>query len=153
MGGTIYCNKLGFKKFFPCSSEIQEKTGASLRYFIEIIGLPTSIYSDNHNNFKEGLFKNILRKFGLWSSLTEPHYPWQNRAEYSIREVKTQACQLMQQTQNTIRPWSFFYEYSVYILYLCENGCFDLKGRTPYEVVTNYTPNISEYTTFSWSQW
>ena len=32
-------------------------------------------------------------------------------------------------------------------------GRFELKGRTPYEVVTNYTPDISECVTFSWYQW
>ena len=95
MGGTIYCNKLCFKKFFPCSSKTQEQTGASLCYFIEIIGLPTAIHSDHHNNSKEGLFKRFLRKFGPWSSFTEPHSPWQNQAEYSVVELKRQARQLM----------------------------------------------------------
>jgi hypothetical protein len=30
---------------------------------------------------------------------------------------------------------------------------FELGGRTPYEHVMNYTPDISEYTTFKWYQW
>ena len=34
MGGMIYRNKLGFKKFFPCYSETQEQSGSSLRYFV-----------------------------------------------------------------------------------------------------------------------
>ena len=59
----------------------------------------------------------------------------------------------MQHTQNPIKLWCFLYEYSADIMSLCATGRFDLKGRTPYEVVTNYTPDISEYTTFSWFQW
>ena len=59
----------------------------------------------------------------------------------------------MQQTQTTIRLWCLCYEYSADILSLCATGRFDLKGRTTYDVVTNYTPSIYEYTTFSWFQW
>ena len=73
MGGTIYCNKRGFKKFFPCSSETQNQNVSSLRSFIGLIRLPTAIHSDNHNNFKEGLLKRLLRKILPWSSFTEPH--------------------------------------------------------------------------------
>ena len=65
IGGTLYTNKLGFKKFFPCTNETSKETGHSLRMFIEFVGLPFSLHSDNHSNFKEGLFKRLLRKFGV----------------------------------------------------------------------------------------
>ena len=65
IGGMLYCNKLGYKKFFPCTSETQEETSHSLRSFIEIVGLPASLHSDNHNNLREGLFKKTLSKFGI----------------------------------------------------------------------------------------
>ena len=60
IGGMLYCNKLGFKKFFPCTSETQDETSHSLRSFIEIIGLPTSLHSDNHNILMTGKFKRTL---------------------------------------------------------------------------------------------
>ena len=47
MGGMLYCNKLGYKKFFPCTSETQQETSHSLRSFIEIVDLPASLHSDN----------------------------------------------------------------------------------------------------------
>ena len=100
IGGILYTNKLGFKKFFPASSERGEETGRSIRSFIEMVGLPYSIHSDNHNNFKEGLFKRLLRKFGIYQTFTEPHSPWQNRAEPAIGEVKAYARRLMQTTVN-----------------------------------------------------
>ena len=40
IGGTLYTNKLGFKKFFPCSTETSQETGSTLRNLIEIIGPP-----------------------------------------------------------------------------------------------------------------
>ena len=76
IGGTLYTNKLGFKKFFPCTNETSEETGSTLRSFIELVGLPASLHSDNHGNFKEGLFKRLLRRFGILSTYTEPYSPW-----------------------------------------------------------------------------
>ena len=153
IGGVVYTNKLGFKKFFPCSTETGEETGRTIRSFIEFVGLPYSIHSDNHGNFKEGLFKKILRKFGIFQTFTEPHSPWQNRAEAAIGEVKTYARRSMQRTNTPIRLWCFCYEYSADLLSLLASGRFDLQGRTAYEAVMHYTPDISEYVSYTWFQW
>ena len=75
MGGMFFCNKLGYKKFFPCTSETQEEYSHSLRSFIEILRLPESFHPDNHNNLREELFKKTLSKFGIWSTFTEPRFP------------------------------------------------------------------------------
>ena len=153
IGGTLYTNKLGFKNFFPCSNETSGETGHTLKSFIELVGLPPSLHSDNHSNFKEGLFKQLLRKFGIGATYTEPHSPWQNRAEYAIGEVKAHARKLMQSTNTPVRLWCFCYEYCADILSLCATGRFDLQGRKPYETVMNYTPDISEYASYGWFQW
>jgi len=47
----------------------------------------------------------------------------------------------------------FCYEYAADLLSLCASARYDARGRTPYELVTHYTPDISEYVTFSWYQW
>ena len=59
----------------------------------------------------------------------------------------------MQTTRTPIRLWCFAYEYSADLLSLLATDRFDLHGRTPYEVVMHYTPDISEYLSFSWFQW
>ena len=153
VGGVVYTNKLGFYKFVPCENETGDTTGRTLRHFIEIVGLPYSLHSDNHNNFKEGLFKKLLRKFGIFQTFTEPHSPWQNRAEPAIGEIKRYARKVMQKTNTPIRLWCFCYEYSADLLSLLANGRFNLQGRTPYEAVMHYTPDISEYVSFEWFQW
>ena len=53
-GDMLYINKLGFKKFFPCSTEQGQETATTLRNFVEFVGLPSSIHSDNHRNFRDG---------------------------------------------------------------------------------------------------
>ena len=142
IGGVLHYNKLGFKKFFPCSNEDKEEPNHSLNSFIEIIGLPATLYLDNRKNFKDGLFKSTPRQFGRLSSFTEPKSPWQNRAEIAIGEVQRYARQLTQRSSTPIRLWCFCFEYTANIISLCATGRFDLKGRTPCEVVTNYIPDI-----------
>ena len=109
IGGTIYTNKLGFKKFFPHSDETGASTASGLRNFIDMVGLPYAIHSDGHNNFIAGAFKKLLRKFGIPNTSTEPHSPWQNRAEYAIQELKQYARKIMIATDTPIRLWCYCY--------------------------------------------
>ncbi len=59
----------------------------------------------------------------------------------------------MASTQAPIRLWCFAYEYSADICCLLATGLYDLGGRTPYEIVMQHTPDISEYVIFKWYQW
>ena len=95
----------------------------------------------------------MIRKFQIPHTTTEPHSPWQNRAEYAIQELKKYARHLMQEMQTPIRLWCFCFQYCADILSLCATGRFELQGRTPFELVTNYTPDISEYVEIKWFQW
>ena len=153
IGGSVYTNKTGFKKFFPHSDEKGISTSSGLRSFIDMIGLPSSLHTDGHNNFVEGEYRKMVRKFNIPHSHTEPHSPWQNRAEFAIGEIKKYARRCMQKTETPIRLWCYAYEYSADLLCLCATGRFDLKGRTPYETVMNSTPDISEYVTYGWFQY
>ena len=82
IGGTFYTNKLGFKKFFPCSNENSAKTGHILKGFIELVGLPPPLHSYNHKNLKEGLFKWLFQKFGIIPTNTELHSPYYLRFNF-----------------------------------------------------------------------
>lgn len=99
--GNIYTNRIGFKKFYPMSSFTSAESTATLQPFIHLVG-SRSLHSDNHKKFKEGDFKRKTSKFHIPVTFTEPHSPWQNRAEYAIGEVKSYARQIMQRTQTPI---------------------------------------------------
>ena len=73
IGGTFYTNKLGFDKFLPFSNETSAETGNTLKGFIELFGFPSTLHSDNHKNFKEVLFKQLVQNFGIIPTYTEPH--------------------------------------------------------------------------------
>ena len=149
--GNLYTNKLGFRKFFPMEKE--SETPSTLQYFIELVGLPPAIHSDNAKVFMHGTFSKLCRKFQIKQTFTEPYSPWQNRAETGIKEVKSYGRKIMESKQAPIRLWCFAFEYAADILTLMATGTYQLGGRTPYEIVMGYTPDISEYVTFEWYQW
>ena len=149
--GNLFTNKMGFRKFIPMEKEGQ--TPHSLQKFITVVGLPHAIHSDGAKVFRHGDFSKKCRQYDISQSFVEPYSPWQNRAEIGIKETKSYGRHLMRENQAPIRLWCFAYEYAADILTLQATGLFDLGGRTPFEHVLGYTPDISEYTTFSWYQW
>jgi hypothetical protein len=149
--GNVFTNSLGFKKFFPLRTESEGQK--SMVDFIQLVGIPHALHSDNAKVFMHGEFKRTCRKYDIQQTFTEPYSPWQNRAESAIREIKAFASKIMQRKNAPIRLWCFAYEYACDILSLCANSFYPLKGRTSYEHVLNYTPDISEYVTFEWYQW
>ena len=149
--GNLYTNNLGFRKFFPMTTE--SETPSTLQTFITMVGLPPALHADNAKVFVEGDVKRKCQKYGISQSFTEPHSPWMNRAETGIREIKAYGRKVMQKTQAPIRLWCFAYEYSADICCLLATGLYDLGGRTPYEIVMQHTPDISEYVIFEWYQW
>ena len=144
--GNLYTNRLGFKKFFPMEKE--SDTPSTLQYFIELVGLPPAIHADNAKVFAHGMFAKLCRKFQIKQTFTEPYSPWQNRAEHGINEIKSYGTKIMEASNAPLRLWCFAFEYAADILSLLATGAYQLGGRTPYEIVMGYTPNISEYVSF-----
>jgi hypothetical protein len=133
--------------------EKEAQSASSLQSFIHMVGIPWALHSDNAKVYTQGEFQRKCSKYDIAQSFTEPHSPWQNRAETGIREVKSFGRKLMTVSNAPIRLWCFAYEYAADVLSLMAVSKFELGGRTPYEHVMNYTPDISEYTTFKWYQW
>ena len=125
----------------------------TLNFFVHSVGIPRSLHSDNHKNFSAGDFAKRTRYFCIPQTFTEPHSPRQNCAEFAGGEVKSYGRKIMMETYTPIRLWCYAFEYAADILCLCASKYYDLQGRTPYELVAGYTPDISEYVTFSWYQW
>ena len=98
----MYVNKLGFKAFFPMMSEKGAESAGTLHSFIQLIGIPKSMHSDNHKNFSQGDFKRQCSRFRIPQTFTEAYSPWQNRAENAIFEVKSYGRRLMMHTQTPI---------------------------------------------------
>ena len=99
-----------------------------------------------------GKWQKVRQEHSIKQTLTEPHSPWQNRAEGAIRELKRHVRRLMKRQRAPSCLWDFCAVYVAEIRSLTANPLFSLHGRTPYELVTGSTPDISEYVDFEWYQ-
>ncbi|MGH3055899.1 MAG: hypothetical protein ACRDL7_13075, partial [Gaiellaceae bacterium] len=148
--GQIFVNDLEFVRFIPMKSKAD--AGDALAEFIQDIGIPSQLHTDNAKEETLGTWKRVRSSHQIKQTETEPYSPWQNRAERTIREVKKTVTHLMSRTKTPKRLWDFC------MTYVCETRCltahpfFTLHGRTPQEHVTGHTPDISEYTDFEWYQ-
>ena len=126
IGVIFILTNLDSIKFFPCSNETSAETGHTLMEFVEFFGLPPTLHSYNHKNFKEGIFKWLLWKFGIIPTYMEPHLIWQNRAKPLIGEAKQYARKLMLESNIPICLRCFCYEYTSGIVSFCATGQFEL---------------------------
>jgi hypothetical protein len=100
-----------------------------------------------------GHWKHVRDKHGgISQTLAEPYSPWQNRAESAIRDTKRQVLRLMKSSKANPRLWDFCLEYVTELRNRTALGSPSLKGRTPHEIVTGDTPDISEWMEFSFYQ-
>ena len=91
-----------------------------------------------------------MQKFHIKQTLSQPYSPWQVRAEGCIREIEKSVRRLMDNTKAPTCLWDYCAVYACEIHSLTAHPHFALQGRTPYELVTGKTSDLSEYVEFSW---
>jgi len=103
--GQLYVNDADFTKFYP----MRRKGEASdtLISFMQDIGIPLGLHSDNAKELTEGKMGEIVKEFWITPSQAEPYSPWQLRAELSIREVKNAVRHAMMRTHALKRLWDY----------------------------------------------
>jgi len=94
----------------------------------------------------------VCRDAGIKTSTTEKNSPWQNRTEVEICELKKHVRRLMSRTNTPLPLWDFCCQYTVELRNRIARPLPQLHGRTPYEVLTGNTPDVSEYLEFCWFQ-
>ena len=121
VSGVVYTKKLGFCKFIPIFNENIKNNDRSLSNFIGLFEL-----QGINENFKNGIFKRLIRKFGIFQAFTDLHSPWKNWAEPEIGEIKRYARKIIQASNTLMRLWCFCYEYSKELFSILDNGIFDI---------------------------
>ena len=89
----LYTNRVAFTKLYPLITE--SKAHESLTRFIHKVGISHELHSDNAKALIQGDYRRKVKKYEIYTTETEPYYPWQNNAE---REEK-----------NSEDTWSLFY--------------------------------------------
>lgn len=146
--GQIYTNDINFTKFIP----MKKKSDApdTLLAFMQDVGIPSHLHSDDAKELTQGRMGEITRKAWIKTSQSEPYSPWQVRAELCNRELKKAVRYTMSKTRAPKRLWDYCTMHHSEIRNFTAHPLFMLQGRTPYELVTGNTPDISEYTDFCW---
>jgi hypothetical protein len=142
----IFCNDVDFVKCI--SMRLKMNAGDALEEFMQDIGIPADMHVDEAKELNLAKWGTLVKKFGIRQTQTEAHTPEQNRAELTIREVKKGVRQLMATHRVPNCLWDFCAVYVCELRCLTVHGHFSMHGRTPYEMTTGQTPDISEYTKF-----
>ena len=133
---------------------MERKSGAgdALVTLCNEVGVPNTLIFDNSQeqcgtNTK---FMSTIRKQDINWRATEPYSPWQNRAEDAIRELKRRMKLRKARNQVPPRVWDYMMQYECDILARTVQAG---DNRTPYEMITGETPDISEYVDFEFYDW
>ena len=124
--------------------------------FIQTVGIPEHLITDNAPEEGRGpstQWRNVVGTYHIHQTWTEPHSPWQNKAEGEIREVKRAIKRYSMRAKSPRRLWCFLGEYVTGIRRHTALDIPSLHGRTPHEAVKGWTPDISPWIQFSWYQW
>ena len=151
----VYTHKCGLAVPYPLPRANGEMVGQSLQNFIHEYGCPAHLTFDGAavQAGQNTLFMKTLRKYECKYHISSPRRPNENPSEGSIREIKFRWYRIMSKMQVPRRLWDFGF------IWVCETGNISVSsskyaaGRTPVEIITGETPDISEYTDFGFYDW
>jgi hypothetical protein len=103
--GQIFVKNIGFYHFTPMNKELEASN--ALVEFIQHVGIPSKIHTDGSKVQSKGNWAKTIKSYHIKHSFTEPHSPWQNRAEGAIKELKRHTSRLIQVTNSPKRLWDY----------------------------------------------
>ena len=151
----VFSHKNGFSVCYPMTRANGDTIGDALLDFVHDFGVPEHLKSDGAaaQEGKRTKFMASVRKYRIKHKLSGPKRPNENPSECAIREIKRRWYRMMDKKRIPLRLWDYA------MVWICETGnlCVSsskyANGRTPVEIITGETPDISEYTDFSIYDW
>ena len=155
IASQIYSHKCGFYKNYHMNAVNGENTGNTLKDFIHEFGAPDRLTFDGYPTQvgKHTLFQKTLRRYDIDQHTSSPYRPNENPAEGAIREIKKAYYRLKEKTDMPDQLWDYALDYICETSSLVTNSSRYSKGRTPIEIITGETPDISEYMDFGLYDW
>ena len=151
----IFSHKNGFSVCYPMTRANGDTIGDSLLDFIHDFGVPEQLKSDGAaaQEGKNTKFMASVRKYRIQHKLSEPRRPNENPSESAIREIKRRWYRMMDKKRIPLRLWDYVMVWVCETGNLCVSSSKYANGRTPIEIITGETPDISEYTDFGIYDW
>jgi hypothetical protein len=149
----VFTNGSGFITFFPIQREATCSDG--LMRMVNEIGVPERLIVDgaraqgSHETYNTH-WQKIVKSNGIQQTWIQPHCWWQNLAEKSIGELRKEMRYLQSSKTSPKRLWGYLGAYVASKKQRTASNIPSNMGRTPYEVVHGYTPDISLYIIHDW---
>jgi hypothetical protein len=134
-----------------CDVYPMKTDSAFVQTFEDVIrrrGAPSKLVSDRAQVEISGRVKDILRSLMIGDWQSEPHQQHQNPAERKYQDVKRMANTIMDRTGSPAHTWLLALMYVCFVLNFTASAA--LNWRTPTEVLTGSTPDISPLLRFGW---
>ena len=155
IGCQLYSHKCGFKACYPIQKIDGNHVGDALTQFISDFGVPQHLTFDGASvqTGPKTRFMETIRRYEIKYHVSGPRRPNENPAEQSIHEVKKRWYRIMLKKKVPMRLWDFGFVWVCETENVCANLSKYSEGRTPIEIVTGDTPDISEYLDFEFYDW
>lgn len=134
------CGDAFYVMHYPMKSEKHAAQG--LKEFVHTIGIPAQVHTDNAKVETLSEWKDFLASHWIKASVTEPYTAKQNKCEHEFGAVRIHARIVMEQTKCPEQLWDYVIQYVCYVRNRTARKA--LGDRTPIEVLTGDTPDISE---------
>ena len=145
--GQLFTTKSGLAVFYPFSSAAS--SGDALTTFTQDVGIPNSLHTDNAKEMTEPgtEFQKTVKFYKIKHTTIEPHTPKQNRyAEGTVGLLRRMWKHHRSEKKIPARLWDYFFKWACEIISRTYRAD---TGRTGLEAVTGDTPDISEWTDFT----
>jgi hypothetical protein len=143
----MFCNDQDWATAVPMRSKAD--CGDALNDVVREYGIPEhGIHTDNagEESGAHTEWERVRKHFLIPQTFVEPHSPWMNRAEGEIGRFKSHYRRLMNRYHCPETLWCFGVDYTSGLRQCIARARLD--DRTPLEVMTGETPDVSEFTDF-----
>ena len=155
VGCQLFSNKCGFKACYPLSKVDGNSVGDALTQFINDYGVPERLVFDGASvqTGPKTRFMDAIRRYEIKYHVSGPRRPNENPAEQGIHELKKRWYRMMLKKKVPPRLWDYGFMWVCETDNICANMSKYAEGRTPLEIITGETPDISEYMDFDFYDW
>ena len=147
----VFATRFGWSRVFPMRRKADAHDGLSL--LAQRDGVPLRIIMDGSKEQTMGLFRKKAKEMGVHVKQTEPHSPWQNAAELTIRELKKGAGRKAMKAKSPKKLWDHVLELESYIRSNTAIAHPELDGQVPETIMSGQTADISPFTALGWYDW
>ena len=145
----VWTDGYGYDLVYPMNSK--KYASSTVKNMVhDMQGIPEVIFSDGAGEETGASWKKEIGLIRARHHVTEPHLPWQNRAEGDIREIRRGIKRQTQRAGSPKRVWDFCAKLVAAIRRKTAHNFPCLDGLTPEESVHARVADISAYAQFGW---